>query len=58
MSQDLDGLSSNFVDAIEPDEPDEGTLLNDATASFRTETDTEHESEWPQPSVFVTLHRY
>ncbi|EXL52057.1 hypothetical protein FOCG_07874 [Fusarium oxysporum f. sp. radicis-lycopersici 26381] len=57
MSQDLDGLSSNFRNTIEPDEPDESTLLNDATASFGTETDTEHEGEWPQPSIFVTLHR-
>lgn len=57
MSQDLDGLSSNFRNTIEPDELDESTLLNDATASFGTETDTEHEGEWPQPSIFVTLHR-
>ncbi|KAL3588019.1 hypothetical protein FPOAC2_13918 [Fusarium poae] len=57
MSQDLDGLSSNFRNIVERDEPDESTLLNDATASFEIETDTEREGEWPQPSIFVTLHR-
>jgi hypothetical protein len=55
MSQDLDGLSLNSRNIVEPDE---STLLNDAAASFGTETDTEHDGEWPQTSVFVTLHRY
>ncbi|KAF5000271.1 hypothetical protein FGRMN_1903 [Fusarium graminum] len=55
MSQDLDCSSLNLRDIVEPDER---TLFSDVAGSYRTDTDIEHEDEWHQPSVFITLHRY